>query len=66
MFRSLYTINALNPPAVVECSCPPQMLMVPVPSEILWAGAFGRRVGQEVGVPMKGIIVLIKEALEVC
>ena len=50
MFRSLYTINALNPPAVVECSCPPQMLMVPVPSEILWAGAFGRRVGQEVGV----------------
>lgn len=66
MFRSLYTINVLNPSAVVECLCPPQMLMVPVPSEIRWGGAFGRRVGQEVAVPMKGIIVLIKEALEVC
>lgn len=64
MFKSLYTINALNLSAMVECLCPPQILMVPVPSEILWGGAFGRRVGQEVGVPMKGIIVLIKEALK--
>ena len=38
--------------------------MVPVPNEILWGGAFGRTVGQEVGVPMKGIIVLKKEALK--
>jgi len=38
--------------------------MVPVPNEILWGGAFGRTVGQEVGVPKKGIIVLKKEALK--
>ena len=62
MFKSFYTINALNPSAMVECLCPPHILMVLVPNEILWGGASGRRVGQEVGVPMKGTIILIKEA----
>ena len=64
MFKSFYTINALNPSAMVECLCPPHIPMVLVPNEILWGGASGRRVGQEVGVPMKGITGLIKEALK--